>query len=246
MGKRDTTANGQIIPVSLLPVEMPRSRYSEEVRMLRNRIYMTDAGAPPKIIQVTSTLPDEGKTTIAISLAASAAASNLKALFIDADTRDPSASRFLGIGDQRGLVDLLLDYANPLDLIKFHDAAKCWVLAAGRDTQTPTDLLSSQRMKSLLDVCRQSFDYIVIDTPPVGPFADPLIISRLVDKTVYVIRWARTTREMITYSIQQFPRHEHIAGVVFNFVNEAEARKYGKHAYSYYSSGAYKKYYDKI
>ncbi len=246
MGKRDTIIGGKITPVALLPVEMPRSRYSEEVRMLRNRIHMTDVGAPPKIIQVTSTLPDEGKTTIAISLAASAAASNLKALFIDADTRDPSASRFLGIGDQRGLVDLLLDHANPLDLIKFSEAAKCWVLAAGRDTQTPTDLLGSQRMKSLLDVCRQSFDYVVIDTPPVGPFADPLIVSRLVDKTAYVVRWASTTREMVTYSIQQFPRHEHIAGVVFNFVNEAEARKYGKHAYSYYSSGAYKKYYDKV
>ena len=246
MGKSDTTTNGKITPIAILPIEMPRSRFSEEIRMLRNRIRMTDVDSPPKIIQVTSTLPSEGKTTIALSLAASAAASNVKALFVDADTRDPAASRFLSIREERGLVDLLLDNASPLETIKYSEAAKCWVLAAGRDTQNPTDLLSSERMKSLLEVCRQSFDYIVIDTPPVGPFADPLLVSRLVDKTVYVVRWATTAREMVTYSLQQFPEREHIAGIVFNFVNEAEARKYGKHAYSHYDSNTYKKYYDKV
>jgi succinoglycan biosynthesis transport protein ExoP len=245
MGKSDTTINGKITPIAILPVQMPRSRFSEEVRMLRNRIRMTDVDNPPKVIQVTSTLQNEGKTTIALSLAASAAASNVNALFIDADTRNPAASRFLGIREERGLVDLLLDYASPLETVKYSEAARCWVLGAGRDTQNPTDLLSSERMKSLLEICRQSFDYIVIDTPPIGPFADPLLVSRLADKTVYVVRWAATAREMVTYSLQQFPDHEHIAGIVFNFVNEAEARKYGKHAYSHYDS-TYRKYYDEL
>jgi Mrp family chromosome partitioning ATPase len=99
-------------------------------------------------------------------------------------------------------------------------------------------------MKSLLEICRRSFDYIVIDTPPVGPFADPLLVSLLADKTVYVVRWGTTAREMVTYSLQKFSDHEHIAGIVFNFVNEVEARKYGKHAYSFYDS-TYRKYYDK-
>jgi exopolysaccharide transport family protein len=245
MEKSDTTVNGKIIPIALCPVQMPLSRYSEVMRMLRSGIHMTDVDNPPKIIQVTSTLPDEGKTTIALSMAASAATSNLKVLFIDADMRHPSASHFLGTHKERGLVDLLLDNVSPTDIIKYDAAAKYWVLAAGRDTQNPTDLLSSERMKSLLEVCRQSFDFIIIDTPPVGPVVDPLIVARLVDKTVYVVRWAGTAREMIKYSIQQFSGHKQIAGIVFNFVNEAEARKYGKHAYPYYYSNTYKKYYDK-
>ncbi len=245
MEKSDTTANGKVIPIALCPVQIPLSRFSEVMRMLRSGIHMTDVDNPPKIIQVTSTLPNEGKTTIALSIAASAATSNLKVLFIDADMRHPSASHFLGTHKERGLVDLLLDNANPQDIIKYDAVAKYWVLSAGRETQNPTDLLSSDRMKSLLEVCKRSFDFIIIDTPPVGPVVDPLIVSRLVDKTVYVVRWAGTAREMIKYSIQQFSGHKQIAGIVFNFVNEAEARKYGKHAYPYYYSNTYKKYYDK-
>jgi succinoglycan biosynthesis transport protein ExoP len=244
MGTSATVINGKVIPIAVLPIGMPRSHFSEEVRMLRNRIRLTDVDNPPKIIQVTSTLPNEGKTTVALSLAASAAATNVRVLFIDADTRNPAASDFLGIRKERGLVDLLLDNASPQTTIKYNETAKYWVLGAGRDTQNPTDLLSSERMKSLLEICRRSFDYVIIDTPPVAPFADPLLVSRLVDKTVYVVRWKKTPREMVTYSLQKFPDHEHIAGIVFNFVNEAEARKHGKHAYSHYDS-AYRDYYDK-
>lgn len=243
MGKSDATTNGKVIPIAIRPLAMPLSRFSEVMRSLRNKIHMTDMDTPPKIIQVTSTLPNEGKTTIALSMAASAAASNLRALFIDADTRDPSASRTLGMDTERGLVDVLVDNAKPQEIIRYNEITKYWVLTAGRATQNPTDLLSSDRMKSLLEVCRQSFDYIVIDTPPVGPVADPLIVSRLVDQTVFVVRWAATAREMVKYAIQQFPERKQIAGIVFNFVNESEARKYGKHAYSYYYSNTYNKYY---
>jgi succinoglycan biosynthesis transport protein ExoP len=244
MGKRATMVDGKITPIAFCPVAMPQSRFSEVMRMLRVGIQMTDVDSPAKIIQVTSTLPNEGKTTIALSLASSAAASNLKVLFIDADMREPSASRFFNIDKERGLVDLLLDNVNPHETIKYNEVAKFWVLTAGREPQNPTDLLSSERMRSLLRLCRQTFDYVVIDTPPVGPFADPLIISRLVDKTVYVVRWSATAREMVKHSIQQFSEPKQIAGIVYNFVNEGEARKYGKDAYSYYYSNTYKKYYN--
>ncbi len=245
MGKSVTTVDGKIIPIAFCPVAMPQSRFSEVMRMLRVGIQLSDVDDPPKIIQVTSTLPNEGKTTIALSMAASAAASNLRALFIDADMREPSASRFFGFDKDRGLVDLLIDNINPQEIIKYSEAGKFWVLAAGRELQNPTDLLSSNRMKSLVQLCKQSFDYIVIDTPPVGPFADPLIISGLVDTTVYVVRWSATAREMVKHTIQQFSDPKQIAGVVYNFVNEGEARKYGKDAYSYYYSSTYKKYYKK-
>jgi polysaccharide biosynthesis transport protein len=245
LDKGDRTVNNKLHSIPLCPILMPLSRFSEAMRTLRNGIQMTDVDRPPKVIQVTSTLPDEGKTTIALSLAASAATSGLKVLFIDADMRHPSASHFFGMHKERGLVDLLLENPNPQEMFKYNAETKFWILTSGSETQNPTDLLSSDRMKSLIDVCRNLFDYVVIDTPPVGPVSDPLIVSRHVDKTVYVVHWARTAREMVKYSIQQFSGHKQIAGIVFNFVNEGEARKYGKHAFPYYYMNTYKKYYDR-
>ncbi len=243
LGRSDRMADNQVIPIPLCPIRSPLSRFSEAMRTLRSGIQMTDVDNPPKIIQVTSTLPDEGKTTVALSLATSAAVSNLKVLFIDADMRHPSASHFFSLQKARGLVDLLLFNSKPDDIIVRNPTTNLWVLPAGSDTQSPTDLLSSERMKSLLEICKRTFDYIVIDTPPVGPVSDPLIVSRYVDKTVYVVHWGRTPREMVRYSIQQFAGHKQIAGLVFNFVNESEARKYGKHAFPYYYTNTYKRYY---
>ena len=204
---------------------------------------MADVDNQPKLIQLTSTVPNEGKTTIALSLAISAATSGLKVLLIDADLRHSSASRFFGMLKEAGLVDTLLG-GDPRKFIKFSKDAKIWVLAAGSKTQNPTDLLGSERMDSFLHNCKESFDLVVIDTPPVGPVMDPIIVSHLVDKVVYVIRWASTARELVERSIKRFQGPKKVAGVVFNRVDEKLAQKYGKHAYEYYYSGRdYKKYY---
>jgi polysaccharide biosynthesis transport protein len=85
------------------------------------KIRMTDVDDPPKVIRLTSTIPREGKTTLAMSLAASAATSGLRVLLIDADPRHPSASSFLGVKKAVGLVDLLLENANLQEVIKFRD-----------------------------------------------------------------------------------------------------------------------------
>ncbi len=93
--------------------------------------------------------------------------------------------------------------------------------------------------------CKQTFQYVVIDTPPIGPVTDSLVVARLVDKIVYVVRWASTARELVQHSIQRLPGNRKVAGIVFNQVNESEAQKYGKDGYSYYyGTREYKKYYN--
>jgi capsular exopolysaccharide synthesis family protein len=239
----DLTVKGRRVRLALFPAASPLSRYSEAVRMLRSGVQMADVDHPPKVIQVTSTVPGEGKTTIAMSLAVSAAVSGLKVLFLDGDLRRTSASNFFGLLKAQGLVDVLAGSADPQDVITYIEDAKLWVLPAGSKTRTPADLLASDRMKTFLAQCRNSFDCIVIDSPPVGPVVDALVISHLADSIVYVVRWAHTARELVQQSMERLPGTK-IAGTVFNQVNEKAAQKYGKYAYQYYyGPRSYKKYY---
>ena len=241
---RDLTINGAIIPVHDYPGIKPLSRFAESVRALRSGIHMTDVDNPPKVIQFTSAVPREGKTTIAMSVARSGAMSNLKVLYIDGDLRRPSASRVFDLQEKPGLVDLLVGETTVDEAIRFQEKAGYWVLPSGSSTQTPTDLLGSERMKSLVTSLRSKFDLILIDTPPVGPVIDPVIVSHLVDKVVLVVRWGTTARELVKQCAQQLSGHKMIAGVALNLVNERQAQKYGKEGSSYYyATRLYKGYY---
>jgi polysaccharide biosynthesis transport protein len=244
MQKRDRRVDGKVVPLALYPSLKPSSRYGEAVRSLRTGIRMADVDNPPKIIQITSAVPGEGKTTLAISFAASAAAAGVKVLLIDADLRRASASRVLGVEKDQGLVDLLLGQADAKSLMQLHKDARFWTLPAGSKTQNPPDLLGSERMKGLMEGLRKTFDLIVIDTPPAEPVIDPVVVSQLSDKVVFVIRWGSTTREMVRRSVQRMSGHRKVAGIAFNLVNDRQARRYGKHAYAnYYGSRRYKQYY---
>jgi succinoglycan biosynthesis transport protein ExoP len=242
LGKSDLTIDDKLQPLSLYPILKPLSRYSEAIRTLRSSIQMTDVDNPPKVIQVTSMMPGEGKTTIALSLATSAAGSGLRVLLVDADLRHPSATRLVGYEKQKGLVEYLVGAVELKEVITFSDQMKFWTLPAGGKTQNPPDLLGSERMKSLVANLKKSFDYIVIDSPPLEPVIDAAVVAQVADKIVFVVRWAVTAREMIQRGIQRLSGHKKVAGVAFNLVNENLAQKYVKYGRAGYGN-AYDKYY---
>ncbi len=134
---------------------------------------------------------------------------------------------------------MLVGEADLRDVLGFEESSRVFVIPAGGKTQNPPDLLGSEKMKALVGALRKSFDYIVVDTPPMGPVVDPKVVSLLCDKTVYVVHWGTTAREMVETSIQQFPNSRQVAGVVLNMVNEVEAQKYGRDGSAYYYGRRY-------
>lgn len=243
MPASELKAAGKQLKIPQFPIVKPLGRFSESIRAVRSGVQMSDVDHPPKVIQLTSTVPSEGKTTIALSIASSAAVSGLRVLYIDADLRRPSGTTVLASNSAIGLVDLLLAQTDVQTAVQFSDEFRFWYLPAGTKTQSPMDLLSSDRMRTFVDGFRDSFDLVVIDSPPVGPVVDAVAISRLVDKVVYVVRWSSTAREMVKHSIARLSPGKKIAGIVFNHVDDNKAKKYGKYAYSYYYSGRYYKNY---
>ena len=203
MSNGQLVKDGKTIPLPFYQMHHPLSPFSEALRTLRSGIHMSDVDSPPKVIHVTSARPGEGKTTIAISLAISAACSGLKVVLLDADLRHPSTSHFFGLDRRKGLVDLLMGATTAQDVLIFQKELKLMVIPAGSKTLNPPDVLGSDRMRALVGHLVEKFDYIVIDTPPVGPVIDPAIVAKLADKTIFVVQWGSTPRELVTDSVQQ-------------------------------------------
>lgn len=244
METRDLSVNDATLTIPEYPLAKPLSRVSEVLRSLRSAVQMIDVDHPPKVLQFTSSVPSEGKSTLALAFAGSAAQSGLKVLLIDADLRHPSASRYFVADQKIGLVDYLVGSADLQAAVFYSEKFNLWVLPAGGKTQSPPDLLASERLKALIASLRLEFDVIVIDTPPIGPVVDPLIVAHLVDKVIFVVRWASTARELVLQSVERLSGHKKVAGVIFNHVNDSQAQKYGAYAYSYFYGGQYyKKYY---
>lgn len=243
LGAEDLTVGGARVELPYLAAVKPLSRHSETVRALRSGIQMTDVDNPPKVIMATSTAPSEGKTSVALMLAVSAAASGLRVLLIDADLRRPSLSKFVGAEKEAGLVELLVGDEEAQKVIRFHEKGKFWTLGAGGKTQNPPDLLGSAKMKALIASVRNAFDYVIIDSPPVGPVIDPIVLAGLADKVVFIVKWAATSREAVADAVQKLGGHRKIAGVAFNMIDERRARQYGRYGQSAYGGSTYAKYY---
>ncbi len=240
MKRSQLVKDRKTVPVPFCQVHHPLSPFSEAMRTLRSSVHMSDVDQPPKVIHVTSSCPGEGKTTIAVSLAISAALAGLKVVLVDADLRRPTASRLFKLEQEKGLVDLLIDDATVDNVLTFYGDLKLMVIPAGTKSLTPSDVLGSARMKGLISRLRERFDYVVLDSPPVGPVVDPVIVAHLADTTIFVVRWASTPRELVETSIRQVSTDKRVAGVVFNFVNQDRAKKYGG---EYYYGKTYEKYY---
>jgi polysaccharide biosynthesis transport protein len=228
-------------PPAFLVLEKPLSRYSEAIRSLRNAVALHTGKTPPKVVQVTSTMPQEGKSTVALSMALSAADSGQRVMLIDADLRRPSVTDSFALGSHPGLTDVLAGKVRISEAVYSDPRSGLQVLPAGGRTTNPPALLGSEAMRSLVEGLGRHLDLVIIDTPPLGPVVDGVIVAQLAEAIVYVAKWGETPREAVENSLHALPDARNVAGLVLNLVDEAKIAKFGK--YAFYGYAEFAKYY---
>jgi capsular exopolysaccharide synthesis family protein len=169
------------------------------MRGLRTELQLFSGTNPPQTILVTSALEKEGKSTVSTNLAAVLAQGTGRVLLVDADMRHPGISRrfgFFGNG-YGGLSTLLSGEDVTAQVVQSTEIPRLSIVPAGPSCSTPSELLASAGMRQLLEEWKQSYDYIVIDTPPMLAVTDATILSRLADVTLLIARHGVSTRRSL-------------------------------------------------
>ena len=216
---------------------------AEAYKLLRTKLQFSFADENDcRIIGVSSALTGEGKSLSSVNLAYTLSQLNNRVLLIDCDMRRPSVAAKLPIQKAPGLSDFLAGQIHADNLIQQcglkDDERAFHVIAAGRTPPNPMELLSSARMEKMIGLLRQSYDYIILDLPPVGEVGDALAIAKMTDGMLLVVRQNYCNRVALSAAVRQFEFVDaKILGVVYNCASENGAG-YGKKYYNKY----YKKY----
>jgi polysaccharide biosynthesis transport protein len=197
---------------------------AEAMRDLRAALMLSQAGAPPRVVLVSSPSSGEGKTTVAINLAVVLAKRGSTCL-IDGDLRRPTVASAFGLRAKVGLSDVLAGRTAVAEaLVKIPDLPGLSVLTGGPLPPNPSDLVASEQMEAVLMALRETFDHVVIDSPPAIPFSDARVLSPLSDVVVLVGRYGSTTRRALTRAVQLFSAvRASVIGVVLNDIDLTSA-----------------------
>jgi succinoglycan biosynthesis transport protein ExoP len=227
--------------VELVTQNRPQSQMSESYRALRTSLLLSNLGAPPKVIMITSALPQEGKSTTSISCANVLAQKGIRVLLIDADMRRPSIHKTLGMGPRSGLSNVLTGSATLQQTItRCPVLPNLDVLPAGTPPPNPAELLASTNMRDVLEELRGQYDHIVVDTPPTLSVTDAVVLSPRADAIVLVIRSGHTTKQALRRSRDILTQvNAKVSGVLLNAVDLSSPDYY----YYYEYKSKYSRYY---
>ena len=219
----------------------PQSQMAESYRALRTSLLLSNLGAPPKVIMVTSARPQEGKTTTSINTAIVLAQKGVRVLLVDADLRRPSIHKTLGMGPRSGLSNVLTGSATLQQTITTSPILpNLFIMPAGTPPPNPAELLASSNMRDLIVELRELYDHIVIDTPPTLSVTDAVVLSPRADATILVIRSGQTTKPALRRARDILMQvNAHVAGVLLNAVDLTSPDYY----YYYEYQGKYGQYY---
>ncbi|HFA59199.1 MAG TPA: hypothetical protein ENJ83_00765 [Rhodospirillales bacterium] len=223
----------------------PLSLYAESMRAVATAIRASDIDQPPRVIQVTSSLPSEGKTTTVLSLATLLASEGHSVIAVDLDLRHPSLARQLRQppGSPARLIDHLMQ-GMPLEEAIVRDSQLgIDVLATHKPLQNPGAVLSSRRLRDLVDRLRSTYDYVILDGTPALGVTDAKRLSQLADAVLFLIRWEQTEAETVADAIDEMAKSgATVTGAALTLVDYAKLARYGYGGRdSYYTK--YQRYY---
>ncbi|WP_299938814.1 polysaccharide biosynthesis tyrosine autokinase [uncultured Pelagimonas sp.] len=224
-------------------VENPASEVSEAIRNLRTSILLSNVDSEPKVIALTSALPGEGKTTVAMALAHNFGRMGKKTLLVEGDIRRQIFSQYFGKeDDSSGFMDVLTGERPLDDVVEHSPLIACDILRSAtldRNKINAADLFSSNKFQDLVQMMRDKYDCVIIDTPPVLIVPDSRIIMQYADTCLYVVKWNASTRQEVTDGLRLLTHFgQRVQGLVLNNIDSRRLNRMG-YGTSY---GAYAKY----
>ncbi len=206
------------------------SIFNEAIRSVRTNIQFSDIDNNKRVIAMTSSKPSEGKTTVLYSIAKSFAENGDKVILLDCDLRKPSISTISGVENNLGLTNFLTGKVYLADAISTDDEQENLdLMLTGPIPPNPAEVLASNAFKSLVEELSSAYDYIFIDTPPVGLFTDASVVSTLSDGVIFTIKSNDTKREDISVALDNLNKvNAHILGTVLTHV-PMKKKKYGNY-----------------
>lgn len=223
---------------------MPLSRFAESIRAIKLAVDLSESHTA-KVVGVTSSLPNEGKTTIAASLAQLIAHAGKRVVVVDCDLRNPSLSKNLAPSATSGLIELVSG-AKQLDEVTWHDNSTGLTLipiAKKGPLFHTSELLSAEPTRALFETLRASYDYVIVDLPPLAPVVDVRVTTSLVDCFVLVVEWGRTKIDVVQHALHTAPNvSEAMLGAVLNKTDMNVMKRYNSYHSDYYSSEHYGRY----
>lgn len=209
----------------------PRSVRAEAYRQIRTTLL--NSNGQPRTIAVTSAVLGEGKTSVATNLAVVFSRAGHRVALVDADLRRPRVAQVFGLPRKPGLSDVLAEQITLTDALHHLDDGRLAVLTSGQIPANPSEALGGAGMEKVLTQLAAEYEYVIVDTPPVLPVTDALVVAPAVDGVVLVTRLGRTTRERVKRSLNATDRvHARIIGVVPNYASKGPDSDY-RYTYKY-------------
>jgi polysaccharide biosynthesis transport protein len=226
-------------------VDSPESRFAEGIRSIKLAMDVGNADRANKVIGFTSSLPNEGKSTIVTAVAQLIGQVGSKIIVVDCDLRNPCLSRALTKNAEHGIVEVMSGRRSLEDVVWRELTTNFTFLPVGNNVKFShtSQILASDLTKKFFDNLRQRYDYVIVDLPPLAPIVDVRATSKFIDSYFMVVEWGETKVDVVQHALSTADTvYDNLNGVILNKTNMNSLRRYDIHRDKYYFNKYYKRY----